>query len=314
MGRFPAWQKHSTSESSLMLPCPKYQNGCLALHSLVLWAWTTPSRHGHWRLNHERKQTSDFAKQTTKSGTAGARLDLIGKNWTQIPRHFPGENMWKPIVLLLASRLRLGGTDFSVRLLGFFGLRVCQKWSCAAGTRRSECLFGSKKQLKKRADFLLLSHGQASEPVWLFGHLGSDQVERINESTPFPSFRVQSSPKAPSTQHHAPSTSESSGKIETQKEQGKLLFQSQMGVSKNRGTPKWMVKIMENPIKHGMIWGVKKKPIFGSTPKWQLQHIWFVANKGTFRPRTPGTSQASCPERTASTGTSMAKPCSNSAC
>ena len=23
----------------------------------------------------------------------------------------------------------------------------------------------------------------------------------------------------------------------------------QMGVSKNRGTPKWMVKIMENPIK-----------------------------------------------------------------
>ena len=24
-----------------------------------------------------------------------------------------------------------------------------------------------------------------------------------------------------------------------------------MGVSKNRGTPKWMVKIMENPIKMG---------------------------------------------------------------
>ena len=35
---------------------------------------------------------------------------------------------------------------------------------------------------------------------------------------------------------------------------------------KNRGkTPKWMVKIMENPIKHGMIWGVF--PLFlGSTP------------------------------------------------
>ena len=30
---------------------------------------------------------------------------------------------------------------------------------------------------------------------------------------------------------------------------------SQFGVSKNNGTPKWMVKIMENPIKHGMIWG-----------------------------------------------------------
>ena len=27
------------------------------------------------------------------------------------------------------------------------------------------------------------------------------------------------------------------------------LFNSHMGVSKNRGTPKWMVKIMENPIK-----------------------------------------------------------------
>ena len=29
-----------------------------------------------------------------------------------------------------------------------------------------------------------------------------------------------------------------------------------MDFSKNRGTPKWMVKIMENPIKDGMIWGV----------------------------------------------------------
>ena len=27
------------------------------------------------------------------------------------------------------------------------------------------------------------------------------------------------------------------------------LFYTYMGVSKNRGTPKWMVKIMENPIK-----------------------------------------------------------------
>ena len=35
-----------------------------------------------------------------------------------------------------------------------------------------------------------------------------------------------------------------------------------MGVSNNRGTPKWMVKIMENPIKHGMIWGSR---IFGNT-------------------------------------------------
>ena len=28
-----------------------------------------------------------------------------------------------------------------------------------------------------------------------------------------------------------------------------------MGVFKNRGTPKWMVKIMENPINPWMIWG-----------------------------------------------------------
>ena len=29
-----------------------------------------------------------------------------------------------------------------------------------------------------------------------------------------------------------------------------------MGVSKNRGTPKWMVKIMETPMNKWMIWGV----------------------------------------------------------
>ena len=28
-----------------------------------------------------------------------------------------------------------------------------------------------------------------------------------------------------------------------------------MGVSKNSGTPKWMVKIMENPMNKWMIWG-----------------------------------------------------------
>ena len=28
-------------------------------------------------------------------------------------------------------------------------------------------------------------------------------------------------------------------------------YQQNLGVSKNRGTPKWMVKIMENPIKTG---------------------------------------------------------------
>jgi len=37
----------------------------------------------------------------------------------------------------------------------------------------------------------------------------------------------------------------------------------QMGVSKNRGTPKWMVKIMENPIKMDDL-GI---PLFLETPK-----------------------------------------------
>ena len=37
-----------------------------------------------------------------------------------------------------------------------------------------------------------------------------------------------------------------------------------VGVSKNRGTPKWMVKIMENPMNKWMIWG-ENPPIFGNT-------------------------------------------------
>ena len=40
--------------------------------------------------------------------------------------------------------------------------------------------------------------------------------------------------------------------------------------SKNRGgfPPKWMVKIMEKPIKHGMIWGY---PVFGNTHMFLFQ-------------------------------------------
>ena len=40
-------------------------------------------------------------------------------------------------------------------------------------------------------------------------------------------------------------------------------YQPYMGVSKNRGTPKWMVKIMENPIKIDDLGGF---PIFLETP------------------------------------------------
>ena len=47
----------------------------------------------------------------------------------------------------------------------------------------------------------------------------------------------------------------------------------EMGVSKNRGTPKWMVKKMENPIKMDDL-GV---PLFSETPKCFL-----------FSPRIPG--------------------------
>ena len=42
-----------------------------------------------------------------------------------------------------------------------------------------------------------------------------------------------------------------------------------MGVSKNRGTPKLMVKIMENPINPWMIWG--ENPPFKETPKCSKQ-------------------------------------------
>ena len=42
-----------------------------------------------------------------------------------------------------------------------------------------------------------------------------------------------------------------------------------MDVSENRGTPKWMVKIMENPIKMDDL-GV---PLFLETPKWFVKHF-----------------------------------------
>ena len=52
-----------------------------------------------------------------------------------------------------------------------------------------------------------------------------------------------------------------------------------MGVSKNRGTPKWMVKIMENPIKIHDLGGFT--PVFGLTPICQHnvnQYIPFFAS------------------------------------
>ena len=43
-----------------------------------------------------------------------------------------------------------------------------------------------------------------------------------------------------------------------------MAFCIHMGVSKNRGIPKWMVKIMETPIKMDDL-GV---PLFLETPTW----------------------------------------------
>ena len=49
-----------------------------------------------------------------------------------------------------------------------------------------------------------------------------------------------------------------------------------MGVSKNKGTPKWMVKIMENPIKMDDLGG--KPTIFGNI---QMQKIHWNTMKLT---------------------------------
>ena len=38
--------------------------------------------------------------------------------------------------------------------------------------------------------------------------------------------------------------------------------------------PKWMVYFMENPIKHGMIWGVS--PLFLETPIYPIPDPWDV--------------------------------------
>ena len=41
-----------------------------------------------------------------------------------------------------------------------------------------------------------------------------------------------------------------------------------MDVSKNKGTPKWMVYFMENPIKMDDLGGGVLPPLFLETPKW----------------------------------------------
>ena len=58
-----------------------------------------------------------------------------------------------------------------------------------------------------------------------------------------------------------------------------------MDVSKNRGTPKWMVKIMENPIKMDDLGG---PPLFLEAPTWRLDPdgfcvSFFVSDKSCMR-------------------------------
>ena len=50
-----------------------------------------------------------------------------------------------------------------------------------------------------------------------------------------------------------------------------------MAVSKNSGTPKWMVYFMENPIKMDDLGG--KNPIFGLTPMFETKKRHGVTKK-----------------------------------
>ena len=47
-----------------------------------------------------------------------------------------------------------------------------------------------------------------------------------------------------------------------------IILYLNLGVSKYRGTPKWMVKIIENPINPWMIWG--ENPIFGNVQMFTI--------------------------------------------
>ncbi len=64
---------------------------------------------------------------------------------------------------------------------------------------------------------------------------------------------------------------------------------AQMGVSKNRGgPPKWMVKIMENPMNKWMIWGYMGVPLFLKTAlKSDLQVLLYLLDWGIWFPLYP---------------------------
>ena len=89
----------------------------------------------------------------------------------------------------------------------------------------------------------------------------------------------------PSSQISEPSTgalihSAPLSNVKKTKEISDLRFdQNYMGVSKNRGTPKWMVYFMENPMNKWMIWGAH--PYF-----WKHPYIQVIQCDPTNDPQT----------------------------
>ena len=67
---------------------------------------------------------------------------------------------------------------------------------------------------------------------------------------------------------------EQNGRIVTLPKTGWNSKKDHLGVSKNRDTPKWMVKIMENPIKMDDLGGF---PLFFETPIW-VQLVFLHCN------------------------------------
>ena len=63
-----------------------------------------------------------------------------------------------------------------------------------------------------------------------------------------------------------------------------IIYTLYMGVSKNSGTPKWMVKIMENPIKMNDL-GV---PLFLETPIYVFKFTYDMDSNRSHNPTDPG--------------------------
>ena len=79
-----------------------------------------------------------------------------------------------------------------------------------------------------------------------------------------------------------------------------LIMWVNMGVSRNRGIPKWMVKITENPVNPWMIWGGKPHyfgnihiPFFHGSIMWDIDvegEVWNLRSCLSKDERAPWTS------------------------